>query len=295
MAVAAILDSIDDLDPVLQAEYTKKKIGDKEVYVLDVTGFNGHPEALSLKTALDRQKKDNKTLKDEKTALEDKFKDVPDDFTADEWHRLQGLDIDDNDPEAKAKRKQKDDERLAAQKKQYDQQIAALNTKYDKDTGELKSELASERNGRASDKADTQLTEALVKAGVKPELMKGAKFLHKSFIKHEVDDDKNLRVFVETDLGEQEIGAYIETWSKSDEGKAYIAPPSGGDANGNKRPGATTPSGDNPFSHGAWNKTEQGKLINSDRTKAERLAKSAGFATLDLAIKAVRAIAPAKQ
>jgi hypothetical protein len=295
MAVAAILDSIDDLDPVLQAEYTKKKIGDKEVYVLDVTGFNGHPEALSLKTALDRQKKDNKTLKDEKTALEDKYKEVPEDFTADEWHRLQGLDIDENDPEAKTKRKAKDDERLATQKRQYEQQIAALNTKYEKDIGERDKTIETERAGRAGDKADTQLTDALVKAGVKPELMKGAKSLHKGFIKHEIGDDGVLRVFVETDLGEQEIGSYIETWSKSDEGKAYIAPPSGGDANGNKRPGSHHSGESNPFAHGSWNKTEQAKLVSSDRTKAERFAKSAGFATLDIAIKAIRANTPPKQ
>lgn len=287
MAVKAILDSIDDLDPVLQAEYSKKTIAGKEVYVLDVEGVQTHPDVTGLKNALDKQKNDNKTLKAEKTALEEKLKDLPEEFTIDEWHRLQALDIDENDPEGKAKKKAKEDERLVSQRKNYEQQINGLKQQLESLKADSEKTIAEERAARAKDRADTQLTEALTKAGVRPALMKAAKALHGSSIKHEIEDGE-LRIFVQTDMGETDIAAYIDSWSKSDEGKEMLEQPKGGGADGKQRtmPGA----GDaNPFAANTWNKTAQAQLIQKDAARAERLAKSAGFATLEVAKKALRA------
>lgn len=292
MALKAILDSVDDLPEDVKSEYTKKKVGDKEVFVLEIEGFNAHPDVAGLKTALEKQKTDNKTLKTENTTLEAKVKDLPDDFTVDEWHRLQGLDVDPNDPDASKKRKEKEDERFANQRKQFEQRIAAVTKEKDDAVAGLDSKLASERGARASERAEAQLSDALAKAGVRPELMKAAKALHKSFVKHEIEDEE-MRVFVATDMGEQDIGAYVESWSKSDEGKAFVTPIQGSNALGGGK--QANQGGENPFAANAWSKTAQGTILKTDRPKAERLAKSAGFATLDLAIKAPRAITSDKQ
>lgn len=49
----------------------------------------------------------------------------------------------------------------------------------------------------------------------------------------------------------------------------------GGGASGN-RGGASGYGGNNPWSHDHWNLTEQGRILTTDRKKAEQLAKSAG-------------------
>jgi hypothetical protein len=293
MALKAILDSIDDLSEDLKSEYKEKKVGEKTVFVLDIEGFANHPDAAALKVALDRTKKDLKAAKDEKKALEDKIVNFPEEFTIDEWHRLQALDADDSE-EGKKKKKTIEDERLATAKKNFETQInglkkdlADLQTKYDND-------INAERGGRATDRAETQLTEALTKAGVKPELLNGAKRLLRDNVKHEYDEDtKQLRVFVDTDMGEQEIGVYVESWIKGDEGKAYVAPASGGGAQGNGKQ-QQNQSSDNPFVSQNWNKTAQGRLMSANRPQAEKFAKAAGFASLEVAAKAREPIATAK-
>jgi hypothetical protein len=291
MAMKALLDSIEDLDDNIASEYTKKKVGDKEVYVLDVTDFSMHPEATALKVALERQKADNKTLKTEKATLEAKLKDFPEEFTVDEWQRLLALDVDDETEDGKKKKKEIEDARLAAARKQFETTIANLKKEKEELQGKYDTDIGKERTGRAGDRADTQLSESLTKAGVRPGLLNAAKRMLKDNVKHEVEEDGTLRVFVSTDLGEQEIASYVENWAKSDEGKEFVAPASGGGAEGGGKSQSTTVSGDNPFTPGAWNKTAQGALFKTDRNKAERLAKTAGFPNLDVALGARSAIA----
>jgi hypothetical protein len=52
----------------------------------------------------------------------------------------------------------------------------------------------------------------------------------------------------------------------------------GGGAGGNR--GGKVDNSPNPWSHAGWNLTEQSKIYNSDRAKAERLATSAGVKVL---------------
>lgn len=53
----------------------------------------------------------------------------------------------------------------------------------------------------------------------------------------------------------------------------WWGPSAGGGAGGNR---GGPSAANNPFSHEHWNLTQQGKLINSDRARAEQLAKAAG-------------------
>lgn len=291
MALKAILESIDDLTEELQGEYVEKEIDGKKVFVLDIVDAPSHPSVKALKNALDRQKEDNKKLKTEKGELEAKLKDFPDDFTLDEWHRLQELDdVDPNDPDKDKKKKEKQDERLAQAKRNYEQQIAALKKKYDDDMAAANEKLASERGARAGDKKERELSEAIAAAGIDVKYTRAVKALLKDVVKHAIEDDGTLRTYVETDLGEEEVSKYVATWAQSDEGKIYIAPAAGGGATGNERGAGGAAMGDNPFKAALWNKTQQAALVKTDRVKAERLAKAAGFKNLDVAIAARSAI-----
>jgi len=294
MAVAAILDSIEELDPVLQAEYTKKKIGDKEVYVLNVTSVQQHPDVKNLSTALAKQKEDNRTLKDEKAALEDKYKDVPEEFSLEDWNRFQTLDIDSsNEPEAIRQLKTAHETQVAALKKQ-NQERADKDKKTIEELNAANARVTADANAKLSaERAGTMLTTALSAAGVKPVLMNAAKTVLLGKVKHAVEDG-DVRVFVETEVGEQTIDEFVKTWSDTDEGKGFVELPAGGGAGGGDRKNQGHAPGDNPFSISAWNKTNQSKLSAADRGKAERFAKSAGFANLDVALRATHANNPQK-
>jgi hypothetical protein len=87
---------------------------------------------------------------------------------------------------------------------------------------------------------------------------------------------------VETDLGELPVSKFVTDWAGSDDGKEYVAKPTGLDSKGSD--GRRLEG--NPFAKAGWSKTEQGRLITADRAKAERLAKAAGFSNLDAAAKA---------
>lgn len=282
MALKALLESIDDLSPEIQALYTEQ--GGK--FFLDLEDdIKNHPKTVALKNALDRVRGEKDDLKTKLTAAEEKAKDLPDDFTADEWLRLKTLDVDDSDPNAKNKRKEKEDERLAAAKRNYEQQILNLTNKITSTEAELKGQIEKERNLRASDKASIELEAAMNNANIDPRFREAVRALHRTSVKHVYDEDTGeLNFHVDTDLGPAQVADYINNWSKSEAGKPYVAVAAGPVG----RPGERTNISGNPFAANGWNKTEQAAL-RADPTRGERLAQAAGFKNLAEGLSATRA------
>ncbi|KKB09398.1 hypothetical protein VE26_05525 [Devosia chinhatensis] len=119
------------------------------------------------------------------------------------------------------------------------------------------------------------LTKALVDAGVSKDFLKAARAMLKPSVKVVRDDDGARRAIVETDLGEEEIGKYVTNWAQSDEGRVFIAKPSGGDAGGGKG----QQFADNPWDSGNGkrpNLTKQQQLISENPAKARLMAQAAG-------------------
>lgn len=289
MALKAVLDSIDDLDEGLKSNYKAQKIGDKDVFVLDIEGIDNHPGTKGLKATLEKERKEHKETKAKLKDADDKVKDVPEGFTTERWEQLVALEeAGANNPE------------LKKLKETYDSQIANLKNAHKTEISKVKSDteatiaakdtiITGTRNARANDKLVNDLTQELVKSGVKPELLKAAIALHQSKFKHEFEEDGSARTFRSTDTGEQSVTEFVSSWTGSDEGKAFIAPASGGGASGGGGGGGGGNS-DNPFTKQYWNKTKQSQVYSTDKVKAERLAKSAGFANLSVAIAATSAI-----
>lgn len=285
----AILESVDELSDELAAEYDEKEVDGKKVFVLKIDGVRNHPDVKALQTAHERQKQATKDAKDKLKELETKLAGLPEDFDADEWHRLQALDgIDPDDPEAAKKRKEKQDEALAQQRRTYEQQIAALKKQLEDLKTESERTIAEERTKRARDRGERELEAALSEAGIQGKFRKAVKALHAGAIKTADEEDGDPRVYVDTDLGEVSITEYIKSWAQSDEGKEFVEPIRGGGADGGHKGGI--PKGDNPFTANAWNKTKQNQLSKTNRVAAEQAAKSAGFQNLDVALAATRAI-----
>ena len=76
---------------------------------------------------------------------------------------------------------------------------------------------------------DNGLTEALLKAGVKPEMSKAVKAMLAGQVSLKVEGDKRLAV-----VGDKALGDFVTEWAQSDEGKHFVAAPAnqGGGANG---------------------------------------------------------------
>jgi hypothetical protein len=76
---------------------------------------------------------------------------------------------------------------------------------------------------------DNGLNDALLKAGVKPEMSKAVKALLAGQVTIKVDGDKRNAV-----IGDKSLGDFVDEWAKSDEGKHFVSAPNnqGGGANG---------------------------------------------------------------
>lgn len=288
MALKAIIDALDDVPEALRGEYKEQKAGDKTVYVLDLEGVDSHPAVVNLKTAHERVKADKTKLAGDLAAANAKLRAVPEDFDADEWERLRTEDAArQNDPTGGDVRRQVEtataavksqyEAKLAKQKKDFEAEIAERDDKITALDADLRKRLVTDG-----------LTAALTEAGVTaPPFIKAARALLEPGV--EVIEEDGIRVAkMKADLGGDDIAKYVSNWVQSDEGRVFVAPAKGGDAAGNQRPRSAE---SNPFSKAGWNKTEQGRLLRSDRRKAESLAQAAGFKSLDAAVAARDAIA----
>jgi hypothetical protein len=285
MALKSVLESIDDLPDEIKAEYKATKIGDKDAFVLDVEGVDAHPAVAKMKTALDNLKKDKKKLFDDLSIATAKLGTVPEDFDPDEWVRLKTeAESDPDDPEKKKKLEQ----HIAGAKKILEDRIKAMDKKHAEDLA-AKDKTIAERDGTiASLLVDDGLTKALVEVGVGKQYLNGAKALLRGSVKVLAEEGEAPRAVFTTDLGEEDIPTFIKSWSQSEEGKAYIPSPSGGGAGGSGK--TAIASADNPFLAKNWSKTQQGQLQKTDKVKAERYAKEAGFKDLPIALKSMKPI-----
>lgn len=144
---------------------------------------------------------------------------------------------------AKAKGAEIDPEQFA----QLQNELEELRTQNDKLAKTSKSEIEklsnalSEKDGALQQYLiDGGLTEALVKSGVRPELMKAAKAMLKSQAAIKADDGNYQAL-----MGDAPLADAVAAWAASDEGKYFVSAPanSGGGATGGNNGNTTAPKG----------------------------------------------------
>lgn len=270
MALKTIVERLDDVPAALHAEY-KEQDGK---FILDIEGIDAHPAVVNLKTAFERVKADKKKLTTDLEAASAKLADVPEDFAADEWLRLKAEAAETSDPD-KGKNK---DEHLQSQKRVYEQRIANLERKHADEIRQRDAEISERDQVISTVLVEDGLTKALVEAGVAKEYLKAARAMLKPSVKVVKDESGIRRAVVETDLGDDDVGKYVQSWTQSDEGKVFVAKPTGGDAKGgNGRSGEA-----NPWAKDTRNMTEQGRILKADKAKAERMMRAAGLSDFDI-------------
>lgn len=266
-----VLPNLDDLDEGLHDFYVEQD----GKFVLDVEGVDDHPSVVALKNALERQKSDRRKMADDLTKLKDKLGKIPEDFDPEAYQTaMNELEELRNNPNRKPDEKERQE--LVAARKSLEQKITNLEKAHkelvDKKDGELK-----KRDTKIhSLLIDDGLTKALVEAGVGKEYLKASKALLRGDCTV-IEEDGDYRAVVESDVGQLDIGRYVTDWVASDEGKVFVPPARGGDADNKGKPTARPMATDkNPWSKEHHNLTEQGRILREDRSKAEKLAKAAG-------------------
>lgn len=147
MALKTVLQSLDGVDDAVQSLYVEKD----GAFVLDLEGIDQHPEVVNLRTAHERQKADNSTLRQERDTAR-------------------------ADLEAATKGKP-DEAALVAERQQYEAKINELTGKLDAANGKITSMTR-----------DTALKTALSEAGISnPVFVKAATAMLRDQIKMDGD------------------------------------------------------------------------------------------------------------
>ncbi|MBB4000955.1 hypothetical protein [Aurantimonas endophytica] len=256
MALKAILDSLDGVDPQFHDLYEEKD----GKFVLVIEGIEQHPGAQSLKSALDRVRGEKRTLSDKLTTAESRLEGLPDDFDADAYEHLR--------QQAEGKEPANLDERLTAQKTQ-------LEAKFAKEREKLEGRATKLDGALRRVMVDDGLTKALLDAGIDKTFLPAAKALlkEKGQIKL-IEDDDAIEVFADDGVNDRTpLSDYVRSWAGQDEGKPFIAKATGGDAKG----GQGRSFGENPFDPKNPNRTKQQELIVANDAKARQMAEAVGI------------------
>lgn len=276
MKLRSVLDTMDNVPAELHDYYEEK---DGKFYLLLDEDIKTHPSVNALSNAYRQEQTKRREAATKLQAAEARLAGLPEDFNSDAYEDLKAR-AEDNDGKNV-------DERIQTLKDQNENKVRALETKHGEAIKKKDDEIARLSGAIERNVVETSLSAAMDEANIDPKHKKKlAPYLrHLGKIKVEDQDGKPVAM-VETDMGEVSLSKFVSDWAASDDGKEYVGKASGLNTTGSDR---RTMEG-NPFSKQNWSKTEQGRLVGSDRGKAERLAKAAGFKTLEQATQASAAI-----
>lgn len=202
MTLQAVLESLDNVDDALKPLYVEKD----DKFVLQVQGVENHPDTQSLVNAYERVKSEKNTLNEEVNGLRSKAKGIPEDFDMDVW--------------SSAKSGKSDETAIAAAKAEV---RAAMQAEVDEAVSKFKGLQTQFRQSTA----EAQMTGALSKVGVNPDLFDGARAVFSTNLKFNDDNTP----YMESPVGPLAIEEFAARWA-AQEGKPYVLPAKGTDAKG---------------------------------------------------------------
>lgn len=269
--LAAVLDSLDDVDAALHKYYTEV---DGKFYLNLDGSIRDHTEVKALKNAHERQKAQNKTLQTELNTLKEKYKDFPEDLTVEELERLRALDDEGGTtPEEKRKKQQ---ERTAEIERRIEERVARVKAAAEKERDEAKAARDAALAELDNVTVNNALNEALDAAGIESKFRPAVRALLRPKVKVVREDGEPSRAIVETELNpETPVSKFVSEWTGTDEGKVYVSEPSGSGSKGSPQRGSSVV---NPWKAETLNRTRQGQILRDNPTLARRLQQEAGIA-----------------
>lgn len=258
MTLKAVLDTLDDIPEHFHSLYTERN---GKFELTGIEGVRTQADVDRLQAALSKERSEHKATKEKFSAF----------ANLDPQEVLAKLD---RFPELEEAAKGKLDD--AKIEELVSKRIKSKLSPLEREISELKAQLSEREQLIADFKAkETQRTifdkvrEAATSAKILPEAMEDALLLAERVF--EVTEDG--RVLTKDNVGVTP-GVDPTVWFTDLQSKRphWWGPSSGGGASGSKTPGGMQ----NPFSYEHWNLTEQGKLLTTNRARAEQLAKAAG-------------------
>jgi hypothetical protein len=260
MALKVVHDTVDEIDEAYRPLYTER---DGKFHLTGVEGFKTQADIDRLQNALTKERGDHKTVKDRLALFND--------LDPEEVHaKLDKL------PELEAAAEGKLDEAKISEL--ADTRLRTKLAPVERERDQLKTKL------EASENTVQELQGTLRSRDIKDNVLAAA--LKGKVVETALDDVLMLadRVF---EVGEDGAvttkdnvgvtpGLTPDAWlTEMQPKRPHWWPPSeGGGAQGGKGGGGGFAN--NPWSHEHWNMTEQGRIINQDRSKADQMAKAAG-------------------
>lgn len=263
MAIKAIIDKLEDVDEKYRDLYTEKN---GKFELTGVEGMKTEADVARLTTALEKERKDHKAVKQILTTIVGDKK--PEDVIA-------ALD---RIPELEAAAEGKMDEhkineivekRIGSKTGPLERKIKELTAQNVEKDESIKGFTAKERKRTITD----AVRDAIGKEkGFQGTAMDDALMNAEAMF----DITEEGKVITKDGVGVTP-GVDAVVWLKDMQQKRphWWGPTGGGGAGGNNGAGGGV-NGANPFARETWNMTEQGKLVNSNRSRAEQLAKAAG-------------------
>jgi len=258
MTLKAVLDTLDDIPEHFHSLYTERN---GKFELTGIEGVRTQADVDRLQAALSKERSEHKATKEKFSAF----------ANLDPQEVLAKLD---RFPELEEAAKGKLDD--AKIDELVSKRIKSKLSPLEREISELKAQLSEREQLIADFKAkETQRTifdkvrEAATSAKILPEAMEDALLLAERVF--EVTEDG--RVLTKDNVGVTP-GVDPTVWFTDLQSKRphWWGPSAGGGASGSKTPGGMQ----NPFSYEHWNLTEQGKLLTTNRARAEQLAKAAG-------------------
>lgn len=264
------------MDDATKALYVEKD--GKYVLDLDDDDVRKHPSVVKLNSSLSNERQQRAKDKAKIAALEEKLSAYPDDFDPAEIEELKALkarlqDEDDDDSEDGKKGKR---DKLASMTVLHEQKIANIAKKTAAEMAKKDAKIVALENKIRRVMIEQGLTKALVEAGIRPEFMDAAMAMLQRRAIVEMDDDEDPVAMIKTDEGDIPLEKYVPDWAASDQGKVFVAPPKGGDANGSDSKRKAQERGPNPWKDESYNLTQQSRIFKENKPLAEKLAKEAG-------------------
>ena len=223
--------------PILVEDQTKLPEGFTDHYVeqengsflLDVEGFDNHPDVHGLKTSLQKQKTDREKLRTERDSLLTYSKLIPEGMTTDELQTaLEKFKAGDGDGDGKEDGKDDASAKLNLLRE-------TLEKKFQKELGERDTTITKKESTIRRLVVETALSSALTKNKVtNPAFQKAAKTLLAPEIKISENDKGVLVAMVDTDMGEVTVDQYVKDWANGDEGFSFVEGNTGSGAPGSK-------------------------------------------------------------
>lgn len=258
MAIAAIVENLDEVDEKYRDLYTKK--GEK-YELTEVTGVRTQADVDRIQTALTKERNDHKKVKETLSKFDglnpEEVREKLDKFP--ELEALATGKVDD---------KKIDDlveTRIKSRLAPIEREKGELVKKTQLLEGQIQEFTTREKRSKVND----AIRSAATKAKLLPEAIDDAILLGSQVL--DLDENGEVRVRENTSFTN---GIDPAVWLSEVQAKKphWWAPSSGGGARGS----GGNNSGSNPFSHDGWNMTEQGKLYKENPTRAAEMAKSAG-------------------